>query len=285
MSRAISSSSIKHSVFASLLRKKSSRVGFAIVIAFLVMLAVGPHLTPYGPYQTSALLNNPPSYAHPLGTDYMGHDLLSQLIYGAYPSILVGVSGAFGAVLIGVLVGVPAGYFRRLEGIFTGMTDVVLTFPPLPLMILLGSLSQSTNEVITLVLVAVLWPPIARSIRSQVMSVKQNPYIEASKLSGMKDLEIIVKDIVPEILSIAVGYFVLTAASAIVLVTGLEYIGVGNPDIVSWGSIIYWGQQFGFYSGAWWWVLEPGLLITLLAIGFALIGFSVEEVMNPRLKI
>ncbi len=278
-------SAVKQSTLASVFKKTNAKVGLGIVLTFVAMILVGPHLTPYGPYQTSSLLNSPPSFAHPLGTDYLGHDLLSQIIYGAYPSMLVGVIGAIGAVALGVAIGVPAGYFRRLEPIFTGASDVVLTFPPLPLMILLGSLSPATDRVVTLVLVAVLWPPVARSIRSQVMSVKQNPFVEASKLSGMRDWEIVLKDIVPEILPIAIGYFVLIAASAIVLVTGLEYIGVGNPDVVSWGSIIYWSQQFGFYLGDWWWILEPGLAITILSIGFALIGFSVEEVLNPRLKI
>ncbi len=83
---------------------------------------------------------------------------------------------------------------------------------------------------------------------------------------------------------IAFAYFVLTVGAAIILVTGLEYIGVGNPDIVSWGSMIYWAQNFGFYAGAWWWILAPGVAISLLTIGFALIGFSIEEALNPRLR-
>jgi peptide/nickel transport system permease protein len=271
--------------YPAFLRKWTARVGIGIVLAFIVMIAIGPYVIPYAPLATSALKDSPPSLAHPFGTDFLGHDLLSQIVFGAYPSMIVGVSAAIGAVSIGLVVGVVAGYFRRLEGLFIGMTDIVMTFPPFPLMVLLGSISPATNTIVIVVLTLVTWPPVARSIRSQVMAVKQSPYIETSKLSGMGDLEIIFKDVIPEILSIAIAYFVLLAGAAIVLVVGLQYLGIGNPDALSWGSTMYWAQQFAFYSGDWWWILAPGLAITILVIGFALIGFSVEEALNPRLRV
>ena len=265
-------------------RNKASKTGTIIIAAFLVLILVGPFLTPYGPQDTSSSINASPSYAHLFGTDYLGHDVLSQVIYGAYPSMLVGLLAASGSVLIGVLVGVLAGYFRRSEGFLIGAADVVLTFPPLPLMILLGTLYPATTTLIILILVVVLWPVIARAIRSQVFSLKERPYVESSKINGMTDFQIIRRIMIPEVSSLAVAYFVLTVAAAIVLVTALQFLGVGNPNDVSWGSMLYWAQQFAFYSGAWWWILAPGASITLVAMAFALLGFSVEEVMNPRME-
>ena len=100
----------------------------------------------------------------------------------------------------------------------------------------------------------------------------------------MSDFQIIRKIMIPEVTSLAIAYFVLTVSAAVVLVTALQFLGVGNPTEVSWGSMLYWAQQFAFYAGDWWWILAPGVSITLVALAFALIGFSVEEVMNPRLR-
>ena len=273
------------STLSPLFRSKSSKLGVLLVVGFFAMILVGSLIEPYSPYATSSSISNPPSAAHPFGTDYLGHDILSQIIGGARPSMFVGFLAAIGAVAVGGTVGVLAGYYRRLEGILTGTADVVLTFPPLPLMLLLGSLSPPSDILLVLILIVVLWPAIARAIRSQVLSLKERPYVDAARAGGMKDSEIIRTIIVPQVMSIAIAYFVLTLAAAIVLVTALEYIGVGNPEIVSWGSMLYWAQQYAFYLGDWWWILAPGISITVVAGGFALIGFSIEEIMNPRLRV
>ncbi len=274
-----------HYLFYKLLRGRGARIGASIIAAMLVLILIGRFVVPYNPYNSTGDLDSPPSLTHPFGTDYLGHDMLSQVIWGAYPSMIVGVLAASGAALLGLFVGVMAGYFRKLEGVLTGTADVILTFPPLPLMIMLGSVLPATDELIIFILILVLWPAIARAIRSQTLSVKERPYVESGKLSGMSDLEIVRRVIIPEVAPIAIAYFVLTVSAAIVLVTALEFLGVGNPNIVSWGSMLYWAQQFAFYRGDWWWILAPGLSITLVATGFALIGFSIEEVMNPRLRV
>jgi peptide/nickel transport system permease protein len=267
-----------------MMRRRLAKIGAGIIIAFVIFIIIGPLITPYSPTALSSAHNKPPSLAHPLGTDFLGHDVLSQVVYGAYPSMLVGILAAFGAVVIGVTVGMLAGYYRSFEGILTGTADVLLTFPPLPLMILLGSLYPATELLIIVILVLVLWPVVARAIRSQVLSLKERPFVESARTSGMGDTEIILKEIFPEVVPLAIAYFVLTVSAAIVLVTALQFLGVGNPNDVSWGSILYWAQQFAFYSGDWWWILAPGFSITIVATAFALLGFSVEEVMNPRLR-
>jgi ABC-type dipeptide/oligopeptide/nickel transport system permease subunit len=269
-----------------LLRRKSARLGLTLVAALLLIVLLGPFFISYNPYTTNPkIADSPPSLSHPLGTEYQGRDVLSQLIYGAQSSMFVGVAGALGAVGIGMLVGVLAGYFSRLEGTLTGFTDVVMIFPAVPLLVLLGTLRPVDDIYLVIILSVVLWPPVARSIRSQVLSVRELPYVEVAKMSGMGDFETIFKVILPSVAAIIFAYFVLTVAACVILVTGLEYLGVGNPENVSWGSIVYWSQQFGFYSGDWWWILAPGLAITLLTVGLALVGYSIEEVMNPRLRV
>lgn len=276
----------RESALRTLLQRKSAKIGIGIVAALVILVVVGPFVVTYNPYATNPkIADSPPSPSHPLGTEYQGRDVLSQLVWGAQSSMFVGVGGALGAVVIGMLIGTFAGYFRRLEGLLTGFTDVVMIFPAVPLVVLLGTLRPVDDVYLVTILGVVLWPPIARSIRSQVLSVKQLPYVEVAKMSGMGDLEIIYRVILPAVAAIIFAYFVLTVAACVILVTGLEFIGVGNPDIVSWGSMIYWAQQFGFYSGDWWWILAPGAAITLLTIGLAIIGYSIEEVLNPRLRV
>jgi peptide/nickel transport system permease protein len=271
-------------IFTVLLKKNRSRVGIAILLAYVVLIVLVPHFIPYSPYDSTGLPNRPPSSAHPFGTDSLGRDVLIETITGAYSSIPIGIFTAIGAVLLGFVVGIFAGYYNRLEGPFTGVADTVMTFPPLPLMLLLGSLFPPTDLLLTVIMIVVLWPPIARSIRSQILSLRSMPFVDAAKTSGLTDFQIIRKVLVPQVASIAFAYFVLTVALSIVLVSALQFLGVGNPDIISWGSMLYFAQQFAFYSGDWWWILAPGLSITAVAMGLALIGFSFEETMNPRLR-
>src|SRR5579872_2882679 len=145
-------SNVRSAILSTLLRSKSSKMGFAIIVAFLGVIFLGPSLVPYGPNFTSSAINSPPSIAHLLGTDFQGHDVLSQVLWGAYPSMTVAVLAGIGAILLGVFVGVIAGYYTRLEGLLTGTTDAILTFPPLPLMVLLGTLYPATNLMIIAIL-------------------------------------------------------------------------------------------------------------------------------------
>ncbi len=256
-----------------------------MIVALLLFIVIGSLTIPYSPNVASGPDYAPPSSAHIFGTTYIGQDVASQVVWGSYASMLVAIASSLAAAGIGLVVGVFSGYYRKTEAALTGTADVIMTFPAFPLMILLGLLYPPTNLLITVVLIVVLWPPISRAIRSQVLSVKERPFVEAAKISGMGSFEIVWRVIVPEVAAIAIAYFVLTLSVSIVFVTGLEFLGIGNLETVTWGSILYWAQQFAFYNGAWWWILAPGLMITLFATAFALIGFSVEEVMNPRLKV
>ncbi|MHB8565499.1 MAG: ABC transporter permease [Nitrososphaerales archaeon] len=274
----------RRSTLSTLFRKKNALVGAALLLAVLIFISLGTLLTPYAPTAISGNFNTPPNLAHPFGTDYEGHDLLSQIVYGAYPSLIVALEAALGAAIIGFFVGVAGGYFDRTGGALAGLTDITLTFPVLPIIILVSSLFFPTDQLIAVLLIAFLWAPVARAVRAQVLSVKKRPFVDAAKTNGMGDMSIMLRVVAPEVAPLAVAYFIINVSVGVVLVTALQFLGVGNPNAVSWGSILYWAQQFGFDYGDWWWVLEPGIIISIVATGFALIGFAFEEVMNPRLR-
>jgi peptide/nickel transport system permease protein len=272
------------SISSEFLAKKSSKVGAGILIALLLLIFVGPFAIPYGPYAENFIPNAAPTFAHPFGTDSFGHDMLSQIVWGAYPSLIVALVASFGSVVIGFVFGIFAGYYSKMDGPLSGTTDIVLTLPLLPVMVLIASLWPATNALIAGMLTLFLWPPVSRAVRAQVLAVKQFPYVETARISGLSNLNIVRRVIVPEVGSIAIAYMILNLSIGIVLVTALEFLGVGDPNIVSWGSILYWAQNNAFLAGDWWWIIEPGLMISLVATGLALIGFSLEEIMNPRLR-
>lgn len=284
MQEQIEKSPILKGISSILFKKTTSKVGTILIAAFLLLIFIGPFVIPYGPNQVSIHRYSPPSFTHLLGTDNLGRDVLSEVVFGAYPSLVVSLVSAIGGALIGLVAGVIGGYYTKAEGVVSGAADIIVTFPPLPLLILVGLLSTDIGNLIIVALIAVLWAPVARAVRSQVLSVRKRPFVDAAKASGMSDQSIVFKIMIPETASIAFAYFVLDTAVAIIIVTALEFLGVGNPNVISWGSMFYWSEQFAFAAGAWWWVLAPGVSITIVALSLALIGFSIEEALNPRLR-
>lgn len=268
------------------LADKLGRVGAAIV-AFLLLTAVfAPLLAPYDPAERVGRPFLPPSAEHLLGTNDVGQDLLSELIFGARVSLTVGIVAALVAMLIGTTVGILAGYYpKRLGSVLMRFVDVVLILPFLPLLIVLAAyLGRSLTN--TIIVIAVLiWAAPARIIRSQVMSLRSREYVLASRSIGAPDRWVILRHILPRTALLATGSFVRAVSGAILLEAALSFLGLGDPIQKSWGSILFWAQSRGaFLTPAWkWWVLPPGLAIMLASLGFALIAFAVEERINPKL--
>lgn len=268
------------------LADKLGRVGAAIV-AFLLLTAVfAPLLAPYDPAERVGRPFLPPSAEHLLGTNDVGQDLLSELIFGTRVSLTVGIVAALVAMLIGTTVGILAGYYpKRLGSVLMRFVDVVLILPFLPLLIVLAAyLGRSLTN--TIIVIAVLiWAAPARIIRSQVMSLRSREYVLASRSIGAPDRWVILRHILPRTALLATGSFVRAVSGAILLEAALSFLGLGDPIQKSWGSILFWAQSRGaFLTPAWkWWVLPPGLAIMLASLGFALIAFAVEERINPKL--
>ena len=260
--------------------------GGIIVGALLTTAVFAPWLAPYDPDERVARPFLPPSSDYRLGTNDIGQDLLSEIIYGTRVSLAVGIIAAVVALLIGTSVGVVAGYYpKRLGAVMMRGVDVILILPFLPLLIVLAAyLGKSLLNTI-LVIGVLIWAEPARIIRSQVLSLRSREYVLAARSMGAPDRWTILRHIVPRTALLATGSFVRAVSSAILLEAALSFLGLGDPIQKSWGSTLFWAQaRSAFLTPAWkWWVLPPGLLIMLASLGFALIAFSLEERINPRL--
>lgn len=262
-------------------------VGTFIVMALFLIAIFAPIIAPYDPTERVGTPFQPPSELHPLGTNDIGQDLFSELVWGTRVSLTVGLVAATVALLIGTTVGVLAGFYpRRFGALLMRMVDIVLILPFLPLLIVLAAYLGRSLITTVLVIGVLIWAGSARVIRSQVLSLTQRDYVVAARAMGASDLHIIIRHVLPLTILLAIGEFVQATAGAILLEASLSFLGLGDPLQKSWGAILYWAQVRGaFLTPAWqWWVLPPGLMIMAAALGFALIGFALEQRINPRLR-
>jgi peptide/nickel transport system ATP-binding protein/peptide/nickel transport system permease protein len=264
----------------------AAAIGLFLILGLLFTAAFAEQISPYDPTERVGIPFSPPSAEHRLGTNDIGQDILSELIYGTRSSLFVGITAATVALLIGTIVGLVAGYDPRFGGILMRGVDIILVLPFLPLLIVLSAyLGRSLiNTVIIIGLLS--WAGTARIIRSQVLTITKQDYVLAARAVGASDRHIIFRHIQPLILLLAIGAFVQSTSRAILLEAALSFLGLGDPLQKSWGTILYWAQVRGaFLTPAWlWWVLPPGLLITISALGFAMVGFALEQKVDPRLK-
>lgn len=272
-------------------RENSSLVAgiFGGILLFLLVFTAiaAPWISPYDPSKRVAKPFQVPGAQYILGTNDIGQDIFSELIYGTRISLTVGVVAALVSILIGTTVGLIAGFYSRSFGrVIMRFVDVILTLPFLPMLILFAAyLGRSLLNTI-LVIGLLSWASTARIIRSQVIRLTSEDYVKAARAAGAGDAYIIFKHILPQVMMLAVGQFIQASSGAILLEASLSFLGLGDPLQKSWGGVLYWAQVRGaFLTPAWkWWVLPPGLLIGFASLGFALIGFSLERVINPRLK-
>lgn len=262
-------------------------IGGLLLFILLFTAIAAPLITPYDPAKRVGKPFQVPSATHILGTNDIGQDIFSELVYGTRISLTVGVVAALVSIVIGTTVGLIAGYYSNSAGrVIMRFVDVILTLPFLPMLILFAAyLGRSLMNTI-LVIGLLSWASTARIIRSQVIRLTSEDYVKAARAAGAGDAYIIFYHILPQVLMLAVGQFIQASSGAILLEASLSFLGLGDPLQKSWGGVLYWAQVRGaFLTPAWkWWVLPPGLLIGFASLGFALIGFSLERVINPRLK-
>ncbi|QOR64586.1 ABC transporter permease [Cytobacillus suaedae] len=261
--------------------------GLCLLVIFLLIALLAPLIAPFDPTERVGAPFTKPNGQFLLGTNDVGQDILSELLYGTRISLLIGVIAAFISILLGCLVGVIAGYYGgKIEAFLMRLVDLVLVIPFLPLMILLAAFIGPSFWNIILVISLISWASPARVIRSQVLTLKTKGYVEAARSIGTSVRVILLRHILPGVIPIALSQFVLAASHSILIEASLSFLGLGDPFTKSWGTILYYAQARGaFLTDAWvWWVLPPGLLITTLVIGFAFTGYSLEEILNPRLR-
>ena len=264
----------------------AAAVGIFLIAGFVLTAILAPVISPYDPTERVGRPFSPPSTEHLFGTNDIGQDILSELIYGTRISLIVGVFAGSITVLIGLTVGLLAGYFPATGRWLMRVTDIVLILPFLPLLIILSAYIGRGIFNTILVIGLLVWAGTARVIRGQVLTISQQDYVMAARSLGARDGYILLRYILPQVMLLAIGEFVQATSAAILLEASLSFLGLGDPIQKSWGTVLYWAQVRGaFLSPAWvWWVLPPGILISLTTLGFALLGFSLEQAVNPRLR-
>ncbi|HEY0259180.1 MAG TPA: ABC transporter permease [Lacisediminihabitans sp.] len=264
-----------------------ARIGLVILGVFVLAAIFAPLIAPYGASQNGFPRSADGSAAHWFGTTAAGEDVLSQLIYGARTSVLVGfVAGVFSTV-IAVLIGLSWGYVRGfLSDVINFIVNLFLVVPALPLMIVIAAYLQNGGiGMIILVVVITGWAWGARVLRSQTQSLRSRDFVTAATFSGEGSFRIVFREILPNMTSLIVGSFFGAATSAILAEAGLEFLGLGDSSTVSWGTMLFWAQNSNaLLTGQWVLLFAPGLCIALLATSLTLINFGVDGLSNPRLR-
>jgi len=260
----------------------------SIIVATMILLSVfAGSIAENDPNKRVGRGHQPPSAELLLGSTRSGKDVLSQVLHGGKISLLVAFSAAMITTVIAVAVGISAGYFGgRVDEILMSFTNIVLVFPQLPLLIIIAAfVGQVGPIVIALIIGLSSWAWGARVIRSQTMAIRNKEFVIAAEVMGESKLRIMFVEILPNLISIVVGGAIGTCIYALMAEAGLEFLGLGDPTIITWGTMLFWAQSnSAFIVGAWWDMVVPGTAIAIFGGGLALLNMSIDQVSNPKLK-
>jgi len=262
-------------------------LGSFIVGMLIVMSLAAPLITKNEPNKRVARGHQPPSAELFFGSTRSGKDVFSQVLHGGRISLVVAFGAATITTFIAVIIGISAGYFGgRVDEILMSTTNIVLVFPQLPLLIILAAfLGQVGPVVIAMIIGFTSWPWGARIIRSQTLAIRRKEFITSAEVMGESKWRIILVEIFPNLISLVVGGFVGTSIFALISEAGLEFLGLGDPTIITWGTMLYWAQSnAAFIVGAWWDMVVPGAAIAIMGGGLALLNMSIDQISNPKLK-
>lgn len=268
-------------------RNGKALAGAVILLVLAVVAIFAPFIAPYGPNETRFFPGLPSSREHLLGTTSLGQDIFSQVIWGTRLTLAVGLVTGSLCALISTTIGLVAGYFGGwVDEILSLITNVFLVLPGLPLMIIIAAYITVQSVVPIIIVISITgWAWGARVLRSQMMTLKNRDYVKAAVIAGESPLRIIFCEILPNMLGLIVANFFGAALYAVLSEAGLEFLGLGNVNAVTWGTILYWAQNNqAMLMGQWQWMVVPGLLIAVLGMSFALLNFAVDEMTNPRLR-
>jgi peptide/nickel transport system permease protein len=274
-------------IAATIWAERKARIGLVFLAAGVLAALLAPVVSPYSPTDNSFARSLPPSATHLLGTTGSGQDAFSQLLWGARVSLLVAFSAGALATVIAVVVGLLAGYLPGLaDEVLSFVTNLVLVIPNLVLMIVLAVyLAGGGVKVIILVVVVTGWATGARVIRSQAATLRARDFVALAQFGGERLHRIVFREVLPNMTSLVAANFCAAATAAVLGEAGLEFLGLGDPSTVSWGTMLYWAQNNGaLLTGQWALILAPGLAIALLAGSLSLVNFGVDALSNPRLR-
>ena len=265
-----------------------ARLGW-IILAFFVLVAIfAPLISPYKASDTHFAPVLLPSGEHWLGTSTAGADLFSQLVYGTRVSLIVGLFGGLFATFIALVIGMISGYLEGtwVDDVLSFITNVALVVPVLPLIIVLMAYSDVRSIWLTIFIIGITsWAGPARNKRSQIITLRNRDFVTAAKFAGESTWNIVFRELLPSMMSLVAAGFFGAATGAIGAEAGLSFLGLGNTQSVSWGTMLYEANLQGAAAqGLWVWLLTPGLTLALLITSFSLINFGVDLISNPHLR-
>ena len=270
-------------------RNRIGIVGLVVLVFFVATALFAPLLADPSGLSEATAQGRPfesPSLRYPLGTDEFGRSVLTLLIWGSRISLLVGLLATVGAMTIGSGVAIVGGYYGRAsDSILNALTNWFLVIPWIPLAIVLAASLSPGLLTVSIVIAVTSWAPTARLVRAQVLSVKERPYVERARGLGAGNWHVMTRHVLPSVFPIILANTVVTIAVAILSETTLAILGLGDPNSTSWGTIIEGAFAQGAITiGAWWYLLPPGIAISLVVLSFMLVANAMDEVVNPRLR-
>ncbi|MEQ7127314.1 ABC transporter permease [Actinopolymorpha sp. B11F2] len=265
-------------------RRNPIGVGSLAVLLLLAVVALAAPLIAAFPRGYGEAVLAPPSTTHWFGTDDLGRDLFAQVVWGTRVSLTVGLGASLLAIVAGALIGMAAAYFPRIDTAVGLVVDLSLSLPILPLMILVAALAGPGMGTLVVVIAAFSWPEVARVVRSQALSVVRLPYMDAARVIGGSHGWIIRRHLLPAVAPVVAVSVVLTASRAVLTEASLSFLGLGDPDSWSWGTILHNAQRSGSLASAWWTTLFPSLAILTLVVAATLASFAYNDARNPRMR-
>ena len=264
-------------------RHKLALISGVVLIFIYIVALLTPYVAPYGFAEIDfEALANGPTLAHPMGTDELGRDELTRVLYGGRVSLLLGLGVGVFSTIIGAAVGILAGFYGRFVDLgLMGFTDYVLTLPFLALLLVLGSIFQFDAVTITVLLAALLWPQIARIVRGQVLTVREQEYVLAARAIGVSGARIMVRHILPNVVGAMVVQATLTVGIAILAESVLSFLGLGiQPPTPSWGNLLSDAQTNMVQD--WWLAVFPGIMIVITVLCVNFLGDGLRDALDPK---
>ena len=276
-----------HIIGRAMLGNRKALAG-AIILGLFVVVAIIPRvLAPYDPHAQIFEQTLGPSRDHLLGTTGNGQDILSQLIWGTRESLVIAIVAGLMATVLSLLIGVSAAYLGGAsDHVLSLVTDVFLVIPTLPLMIVVAAYARGGGLLVLIAVIVITgWSYGARQLRSQALSLRNRDFVDAARVRGERSLYVIVFEILPTMTSLIVANFLGAALYAVLAAAGLQFIGLGNPSDMSWGTMLFWAENNGaLNAGSPLWAIMPGLCIAMLGAAFALLNYAFDEITNPSLR-
>jgi peptide/nickel transport system permease protein len=275
-------------VWTALRRSPKATVGLVLFLIFCVVAAV-PQLFA-SRHDTVALTfapELPPSRAHLLGTTHLGQDIWAQLIYGTRQSLAIALIAGLFATVLSVIIGVSAAYLGGVaDELLSMLTNIFLIIPTFPLIIILSGYAHGgTLTVMLVVLIVTGWSYGANQLRAQALSLRNRDFLESARVRGERRSYVIVFEVLPTMTSLIVANFLGAALYSVLTAAGLQFLGLGDPSSISWGTMLYWAQsQSALQTGMPLWSIAPGVCVALLGVSFALLNYAFDEISNPALR-